>query len=795
MAGFWHRLRSTRQKTSGYKLEEPAMSVRTFPVLGKYRFGWLIMLILAVVFVIGLVTGLTDSIWKLSPTWLIPLGLSATTAGWWAGGTKRFGSTYFVIGIISGVLILILFQSEAYRDFFRAFLEAQQTQIFDKPLNLNRPNIGPAFYHLYSAVNNLLVYFYQLSQWFRNLILNKPSPNLPAINLIWGSLLWSVLFSMGWLLRRQTHAFLAALPALTLLCGVIGYTRRQSTGLIIILSAVFAMIVLTQLLMREDRWETQQIDYSEEMRFDILTHSIPVLVLILALAGILPSISLANIRSLLNLQTWTTSKRQINISTSLGLDQEPLDPIAGSPQVGMSRSHLIGSGVELSELKIMEISPGEFYLPPQIDPGAQLPTYYWFGHAYDIYTGSGWMTDNIHQVIFQADQQIQGNESPAQRIIKHTFRKTDAASPTLYFTGLLQSVNQTVSVFRHATTQDYLFGQINAKQYQVNTAIYDFAEEQLRQSTADPPETIQETYLQLPDEIPERVVELALDLTDQAMTPYENAKAIETYLRQFEYTLDLPSPPQNREIVDYFLFDLQKGYCDYYASAMVVLARLSGLPARFVVGYGPGTYDYTQQQLIVTEANAHAWPEIYLEPFGWVPFEPTASFAPRVWENDTEGEIVSSPVSPEDIRTAAPDSNRYPAWRIPVLLTIIAAVWWFILRRKRNETTTITQIESIYQSTRAHLTQVFFKLNTEHTPQEFNRTYSDFLQGIKRAGFTPKMAQQVITHLTYITNLYEKGVYSPHEIFIHQVAEARKNLNTLRIRSLLLKVACSIKKS
>jgi transglutaminase-like putative cysteine protease len=81
------------------------------------------------------------------------------------------------------------------------------------------------------------------------------------------------------------------------------------------------------------------------------------------------------------------------------------------------------------------------------------------------------------------------------------------------------------------------------------------------------------------------VLALARDLTATEPTPFDRARAIEAYLRTYPYTLDLPSPKLDRDVVDYFLFDLRQGYCDYYATSMVVLARAAGLPARLAVGY------------------------------------------------------------------------------------------------------------------------------------------------------------------------------------------------------------------
>jgi transglutaminase-like putative cysteine protease len=149
--------------------------------------------------------------------------------------------------------------------------------------------------------------------------------------------------------------------------------------------------------------------------------------------------------------------------------------------------------------------------------------------------------------------------------------------------------------------------------------------ETLRDIWPDYPEWVRTRYLALPP-LPERVTALARDITATAPSLYDRAEAIERYLRtNYTYTLDVPAPPPGRDPVDYFLFDLGEGYCDYYASAMVVLARASGIPARLVVGYVGGTYDPVQALYTVREANAHSWVEVYFPQVGWVEFEPTAS--------------------------------------------------------------------------------------------------------------------------------------------------------------------------
>jgi hypothetical protein len=139
---------------------------------------------------------------------------------------------------------------------------------------------------------------------------------------------------------------------------------------------------------------------------------------------------------------------------------------------------------------------------------------------------------------------------------------------------------------------------------------------------------VYELYTQLPENLPERVVVLARELASNADTIYGKVKTIEGYLRNnYKYTLSPGYTPDGRDFVDYFLFDAKQGYCSYYASAMCIMTRAAGIPARYVEGFvlptTPDDYGYYH----VTNQNAHAWTEVYLEGIGWVSFEPTAPFA------------------------------------------------------------------------------------------------------------------------------------------------------------------------
>ncbi len=145
-----------------------------------------------------------------------------------------------------------------------------------------------------------------------------------------------------------------------------------------------------------------------------------------------------------------------------------------------------------------------------------------------------------------------------------------------------------------------------------------------------------EMYLQTPPGFPRRISYLAHSITDKFNNNYEKIKALERYLSEnYSYTLEPGKIPAGRDFVDYFLFDGKEGYCTYFATAMTMMARTLGIPARYVEGYVLPAQPYNDKSDMyrVTNNQAHAWTEVYLEGAGWVPFEPTSPFISAFYGN------------------------------------------------------------------------------------------------------------------------------------------------------------------
>ena len=141
--------------------------------------------------------------------------------------------------------------------------------------------------------------------------------------------------------------------------------------------------------------------------------------------------------------------------------------------------------------------------------------------------------------------------------------------------------------------------------------------------------SILQTYLQLSKNLDPNIKNLAQSLTQSAPTMYDKAVALESFFHShYTYNANI-SVPQGQEAVSWFLFrnNSHSGFCNYFSTSMVIMARELGIPARVVEGYTNGKYDVKQNQWVIRGTDAHSWVQIYFAGYGWVNFEPSASFS------------------------------------------------------------------------------------------------------------------------------------------------------------------------
>jgi hypothetical protein len=138
-----------------------------------------------------------------------------------------------------------------------------------------------------------------------------------------------------------------------------------------------------------------------------------------------------------------------------------------------------------------------------------------------------------------------------------------------------------------------------------------------------------------------------------ATTRFDMASALESRLREhIRYSEQIDQPPAGRDRVDWVLFDGRQGYCDYYASSFVVMARSLGIPARLATGYALGERK-GEGRYLMAASNAHAWPEVYFPDYGWVEFEPTGGGGHGpIARPDEPGRLAGDGLTPEQERPA-----------------------------------------------------------------------------------------------------------------------------------------------
>ncbi|MCB9461801.1 MAG: hypothetical protein H6670_19280 [Anaerolineaceae bacterium] len=190
----------------------------------------------------------------------------------------------------------------------------------------------------------------------------------------------------------------------------------------------------------------------------------------------------------------------------------------------------------------------------------------------------------------------------------------------------------------------------------------------LRAAGTSYPEWVSVPNAQMPQGISPRVVSLARQIVDEAgaTNPYDQAKAIETWLREnITYNENLPQPPTDIDPLEWLLFDIQEGYCVYYTTAMVAMLRSLGVPARMAAGFSQGEYDAAVGQFVVRERDAHTWVEAYFPGYGWVEFEPTSAQDPINRDGDepqpeTQSLLPAATAVPTNSPTPLPSPTLVP---------------------------------------------------------------------------------------------------------------------------------------
>jgi hypothetical protein len=287
----------------------------------------------------------------------------------------------------------------------------------------------------------------------------------------------------------------------------------------------------------------------------------------------------------------------------------------------------LGTGSNLGDEVLFSVQVN----PASID-GAR---FYWRGHSYDYYKDGQWKSSLVDQKPVPAGKvPFTYPEWKDRKQFTLTVSMRNSILRTIYSAGVPLSISRgaTALLGDNGDGTVDLTGILAAPQlragesFRVVSWVSVPTIKDLQSAGTDYPDWVKKYYLQTPENLPSRVKNLAKSIVAGKTTPLDQVMAVTQYLRQnITYEDTVPNPPANREMVDWFLFDYKKGFCNYYATSEVMLLRSLGIPARLSVGYAEGESEVAGDLFLIRSRDSHAWPEIYFPGFGWVEFEPTVS--------------------------------------------------------------------------------------------------------------------------------------------------------------------------
>jgi len=440
-----------------------------------------------------------------------------------------------------------------------------------------------------------------------------------AAALTWDAAAWALAAWAGWCIAARRDVLLAAAPLLLSTLAALEYGQRTTPPLYLSLGLFLLLLAVVQHDRRRQGWEAEAIAYPSRKGRQILNLSLLLTAGLVLAAGLLAAIPVQHIRD------WATSRLQPSDiqpgspDQAQGVPSTVPDGSAAMRTPGLPRYRLVGETAALSERVVMTVAVRGLSLEE-----AQALPLYWRGFTYDVYTGYGWSTSGTFPDDYPAGRSIQPGQPAGDLLLQQDVFPVEDLGGTVYAAGEPVTLDAAAQAAWRSPGDLFAVQRTGSGPYEAFSLLALPDGPTLLAAGQAYPDWVRQRFLSLPAEVPARVQALAARLTDGLTTPYQKALAIQEYLRTFPYTLDVP-PPARQDLVDYFLFDLKKGYCDYFASAMVVLARQAGIPARLAVGYAPGTYNLSTKRFAVTEADAHSWAELYFPGVGWVPFEATPS--------------------------------------------------------------------------------------------------------------------------------------------------------------------------
>jgi hypothetical protein len=471
-------------------------------------------------------------------------------------------------------------------------------------------------------------------------------------------LFWVVGGWLSWCVLRWRQPLLGLVPgAAAFATNVLNYPSDQNGYTLAFLILTLSLLLWTSYLRSLEAASRRRVKLTGDARWDFWESGVVVMAAVIALGIFLPPLSNADRTVDIengSFRGWAELQQRLNHPVAFGHGQSDGTSIGFATDVPLGGPIQKTGGVVMTYTVDGNFGGTRYFRGLNLERTSLGPD------------GSVWRYAQP-SIAFQVEkdipppysEQYQAEQTGSFKV--QMLKPPDKASDVLFYPGSLVKIDRNATGHSSVgllsapglagadklNTLDRLSGGgrlTGAGAYKITVQYSNATEDQLRQSGTtyaswlDPYRNFTNTYSsqQAPNSqvsrLPnyrtadslQRVHDLAVEVTAGKTNPYDQAQAIETFLRSnYSYTLTPSTPPKGVDPLEYFLFTSKQGYCEYFATAMGDMLRSLGIPTRLVNGYGPGSFDEKLSRYVVRESDAHTWVEVYHPHYGWIPFEPT----------------------------------------------------------------------------------------------------------------------------------------------------------------------------
>jgi transglutaminase-like putative cysteine protease len=451
---------------------------------------------------------------------------------------------------------------------------------------------------------------------------------------------WTVGLISGYWWSRHQNYLVAVLPGGIYILAIHLYDQFFTNRIwFLALFLLFVIFLLGRLyyLNNRESWRQRRVFQVQENAFDLTRGMVITATIFVFVAWVVPATRADFEAAIRYWDRLTKPWREFEEVFSNAVESLQSPGVRISDEL-FSNQLGLGLGNPLAETVLFSVEP------PELEE--KIPRYYWRGYVYDFYQNYNWYATNAIIDDFSPSETELLIPDAGEQITGSFTIKTQITQSLLYVATQPLWISRPGKIEYSVTDageQDLLAWRADpsllpGEQYKVTAILTNPSIQQLQAAGTDYPQWITDRYLQLPEDFSPRIAELAGEITQGLETPYDKANAITDYLRQeIVYTNPLlETPPEGEDPLEWILFDLKQGFCNYYASIEVLMLRSVGVPARMAVGFAEGALDDEANVYIVRSLDTHAWPEVYFPAIGWVEFEPTGNQAPLVHPNRPE---------------------------------------------------------------------------------------------------------------------------------------------------------------